>query len=136
MLLFPTEYLALPDEHYVEVIDWRVGAAISGAAIRAAMQCVLDTDLGVLHVHLHPHPGQPQFSPIDRHDLPDIVQSLQHVNRHLIHGALLLSLDAATGVVWLPEQQCGLPVVPRISVVGYPLRIIEGNISANDYDPD
>ncbi len=135
-LLFPTEYLALPDEKYVEVSDWRVGAAISGAAIRGAMQRVLDAHLGALHVHLHPHLGRPRFSLIDRHDLPEIAQSLQHANHRLIHGALLLSLDVATGVLWLPEQEGHAPVVPRVSIVGYPLRIIEGNVNVNDYDPD
>lgn len=125
-LLFPVEYLALPDDLYVEVADPQVGAAISGAAIRSAMQRVLDTDMGALHVHLHAHPGSPLFSRIDWRDLPGMAQSLHNANPYRIHGALLLSTDAITGAVWLSGPLGSAPVVPRVSLVGYPLRIVEG----------
>ncbi len=127
ILLFPVDYLPLQDEQYVDENDPLIGAAISGDALRSAMQRVLDTGMGALHVHMHAHHrGRPRFSPTDWHDLPDIVQSLKNANSRLIHGALLLSQDMATGVLWLPDQDVYKPLVPRVSIVGSPLRICPG----------
>ena len=129
-LLFPTDYMPLQDNQYVDENDPLIGAAISGNAIRGAMQYILNTGMGALHVHMHAHHrGQPYFSSIDWHDLPSIVQSLQNANSQLIHGALLFSQDTATGALWLPEQDLQKPVIPRVSIVSYPLRICTGGAS-------
>lgn len=125
-LLFPVDYVAVPDDQYVDVRKPWVGAAINGDAIRGAMQRVMTTGLGVLHVHLHDHSGQPHFSPTDWHDLPDLARSFQYADPNLIHGALVLSHDAVTGAVWVPNRSSGGPLLPRVSLVGYPLRIFEG----------
>lgn len=124
-LLFPVDYMAVPDDRYVDIHKPRVGAAINGDAIRGAMQRVMTTGLGVLHVHLHDHTGRPHFSPTDWRDLPNLARSFQHANPDLIHGALVLSRDAAAGAVWAPNQSSDQPVLPRIALVGYPLSICE-----------
>lgn len=129
--LFPVDYLVVPDSQYVDARKPWVGAAINGDATRGAMQQVMATGLGALHVHLHDHRGVPRFSPTDWCDLPDFARSFQHADPHLIHGALVLSRDAATGAVWLPNQPLRKPLVPRISIVGFPLRTFEGG-----YDDD
>lgn len=123
-MLFPVDYLSLPDEQYVDEKNLQIGAAIDGAAIRSAMQRVMDTGLGALHVHMHGyHQGKPHFSSTDWHDFPDIVRSFQNANPHLIHGALLLSQDMATGALWFPSQDLHEPQYPRVSIVGSPMRI-------------
>lgn len=127
VLLFPVDYLSLPDEQYIDENDPFVGAAINGDALRSAMQRVLDTGMGGLHVHMHAHhSGRPCFSPTDWHDLPDIVQSLKNANARLIHGALLLSQDMVTGALWLPDQDEHKPIVPCVAIVGSPLRVCPG----------
>src|SRR5205807_791399 len=124
ILLFPVDYLPLQDEHYIDENDPLLGAAISGDALRSAVQCVLDAGMGAFHVHMHAHHrGRPRFSSTDWHDLPDIVQSLRNANPRLIHGALLLSQDMATGALWLPNLDVRKPLVPWVSIVGSPLRI-------------
>lgn len=130
ILVFPVDYLSLPDDQYVDENDPLIGAAISGDALRSAMQRVLDTGMGALHVHMHAHHcGRPRFSSTDWHDLPDIVQSLKNANARLIHGALLLSQNMATGALWLPEPGEYRPLIPRVSIVGSPLRICPGGKS-------
>jgi len=125
-LLFPVEYLPMEDQHYVEAADPGIGAAIRGDAIRGAMQRVMDTGLGALHVHLHAHHGRPRFSPTDLKDLPDLARSLQNADPRPLHGGLVLSHDAATGAVWRLGDRRDRPVAPRVS---YPLRIWEGGAS-------
>lgn len=126
MLLFPVEYLAVPDDQYLEDSDPWIGAAINGDAIRSAMQHVMETHLGALHVHLHDFAGRPHFSPTDWRDIPDLARSFQHADPNRIHGALVLSPDAAAGAVWLPNQPMSQPLQPHIAIVGYPLHKFEG----------
>lgn len=127
--LFPVDYLPVPDNQYVHTT--RVGAAINGGAIRSAMEHVMVTELGALHVHLHDHCGVPRFSRTDWRDLPDLARSFQHANSHLIHGSLVLSSDAAAGAVWLPDGVSREPLLPKIALVGYPLRSFD-NRGRND----
>jgi hypothetical protein len=129
-LLFPVDYMSLQDDQYIDENDPRIGAAINGDAIRSAMQHVLNTEMGALHIHIHTHHrGRPYFSSIDWRALPGIVQSLQNANPQLIHGALLFSQDTVIGALWPPEQDVCNPVIPQVSIVGYPLRICTGEVS-------
>jgi hypothetical protein len=129
-LLFPVDYISLRDDQYIDENDPLIGAAINGDAIRSAMQRVLNTGMGALHVHMHAHHrGQPHFSSIDWRDLPGIMQSLQNANSQIIHGALLFSQDTVTGALWPSERDVRKPVIPRVSIVGYPLRICIGGAS-------
>lgn len=126
--LFPIDYLAVPDDQYIDGLGLWEGAAINGNAIRSAMERVMTMKLSALHVHLHDHPGRPHFSRTDWRDLPDFARTFQHANPTLMHGGIVLSHDAAAGAVWLPNEASGEPVLPRISIVGYTLRI-EGSDS-------
>jgi len=120
--VFLTDYIPVPDECYLE--DSGVGARIDSAAIRMAMQRVLDTGNGVFHVHLHDWNGKPGFSWTDRCEIPPIVESCRRLAVTAAHGMLVLSNDKADCLVWKPSNS--EPVVPdRISVVGHPLRFLE-----------
>jgi len=131
--LFPIDYLAVPDDQYIDGLAQWEGAAINGDAIRSAMERVMTMKLTALHVHLHDHSGRPNFSRTDWRDLPGLARSFQHADPTLMHGGIVLSRDAAAGAVWLPKEASGEPVFPRISIVGYPLRI-EGDESHENGD--
>ncbi|HQU93804.1 MAG TPA: hypothetical protein PLK77_16025 [Pyrinomonadaceae bacterium] len=120
--VFLADYLPVPDDRYIE--DSKVGARIDSAAIRMAMQYVLDNPgKGVFHVHLHDWNGQPGFSATDRREIPPIVESCRNVAANEAHGMLVFSRDKADCTVWWPGS---LPVpANRISVIGHPLRFLE-----------
>jgi hypothetical protein len=121
-LVLVTEYWSVPDDQYVD--DPLSGARINSTAIRNAMQQILDTGRGVLHVHCHDYPGLPEFSPMDRAETPRLVQSFQHVNGNMPHGMLVLSPDSARASVVLPGCR-DLRPVDQISIVGRRLTIIK-----------
>src|SRR5437870_3462700 len=74
-LVLATNYYPIADENYID--DPHSGARINSAAIRDAMQCVLDTGDGLFHVHCHKHRGKPKFSLMDLDETPRIVSSLR-----------------------------------------------------------
>lgn len=119
LVLF-TSYRAVADEHYID--DPRSGARINSAAIRYAMQQVLDTGTGLFHVHFHAHRGKPGFSFMDLDETPRIVASLRVARPDQAHGMLLLSSDHCLAHVWMPgsDEQT---VADKVTIVGYPLRI-------------
>lgn len=118
LLVIGTDYAAVGDDHYIE--DTGVGARIGGQAIRGAMQRVLNTGEGVLHVHRHDHRGRPWFSRVDQVELRRLVPSFQNVGPKAVHGALLLSLTEATALVWPPSHQEPVGVM-RVSLIGQPM---------------
>jgi len=122
-LILISRYSPVADERYVYDLD--VGARIDGAAIRAAMQGVVDSGDGVFHTHLHEWPGRPGFSVIDNRELPKLIPAFQAIGRGQATGLFLLSPDSAIADVWLPgahrPQRAG-----RIAVVGCPLQFIGG----------
>lgn len=89
------------------------------------MQGVLDRREGVFHVHLHEFPGKPHFSWMDRDELPRLIPSFQAVGPSFAHGLFLLSEDKCAAEVWLPGSEKAVEAA-RISIVGYPLQLIEG----------
>jgi hypothetical protein len=119
-LVFPVDYAPVPDEQYIKVANLGIGAEISSASIRAAMQRTMDTSEGVLHVHMHEHCGRPRLSRIDSRELPLLATSFQHACPEAAHGGLLLSKDEAMALIWLPGQTDPIPA-ECISIVGYPL---------------
>ena len=121
LVLF-TDYYPVPDDHYID--DPRSGARINSDAIRDAMQRVLDTGDGLFHVHCHEHRGKPGFSSMDLDETPRIVSSLKVAGPRQAHGMLLLSNDYCIAHVWLPQSTEPL-VADRVSVVGYPLEILD-----------
>lgn len=119
-LVFPVDYAPVPDEQYIKAANLGIGAEISSASIRLAMQRTMDTGEGALHVHMHEHCGRPRFSRIDSSELPLLATSFQHACPGAAHGGLLLSKDDAIALLWLPGQTDPIPA-ERISIVGYPL---------------
>jgi len=122
-LILLTAYSALDDDRYIE--DPHAGARIDSQAIRGAMQGVLDRCEGVFHVHLHDFPGKAHFSWMDRDELPRLIPSFQVVGPRFAHGLFLLSEDECAAEVWLPGSEKAVEAA-RISIVGYPLQLIEG----------
>jgi hypothetical protein len=122
-LILMTGYPPLDDERYLP--DPSVGARIDSAAIRSAMQGVLDRGEGVFHAHLHAWPGKPAFSLTDRAELPRLVSSFQTIGRAHAHGLFLFSDDEACAEVWLPGRKTPLQA-SRINLVGFPMSLIEG----------
>ena len=120
-VVFLTNYHPVSDQNYID--DPSAGARINSDAIREAMQLVLDTRMGLFHVHCHDHRGRPGFSPMDLDETPRVVSSLRVANPHEAHGMLLLSRDECIAHVWMPGSN--EPVFEnRMTIVGYPLRII------------
>jgi hypothetical protein len=122
-IILLTDYSPLADDRYID--DQYSGARIDGTAIRGAMQQVLDRKQGVFHVHMHEFPGYPHFSRMDREELPRLIPSFQAVGPSFAHGLFLLSEDECAAQVWLPGSS--EPTTPtRITIVGFPMKIIEG----------
>ena len=121
MLVLATNYYSVADENYVD--DPYSGARINSAAIREAMQCVLDTGDGLFHVHCHAHRGRPGFSGMDLDETPQIVSSLRVVGPNQAHGMLLLSNDQCIAKVWMPESSEPL-MADGVTIVGYPTTML------------
>jgi hypothetical protein len=122
LVLF-TDYSSLADDRYIN--DPYSGARIDGAAIRGAMQEVIDRRQGVFHVHIHEFPGRPWFSWMDREELPRLIPSFQAVGPAYPHGLFLMSEDECTAEVWMPGSK--QPIEPaQITLVGYPMQIFDG----------
>lgn len=118
LLLLVTEYVPVPDDRYIN--DRRVGARIDSAAIRSVMERALSTREGILHVHRHEHRGPPRFSRVDRSALGKLVPSFHNIGGDAAHGAVVFSLDASAGMVWMTKE--GPPrKVTKVSIVGYPI---------------
>jgi hypothetical protein len=119
-LLLMTSYDSVADDCYVQ--DARVGARINSTAIRAAMQRALTTGEVVLHVHVHDHRGVPGFSWVDERELARLVPSFARVAPNVPHGALVLSRDRGSAMVWMPSAAAPQRT-ENISVVGYPMAL-------------
>lgn len=117
-------YRPVADEDYLRADD--VGAMMGPAAIRKAMQWALTDRVGLFHVHTHGGRGLPSFSGIDVREQAKFIPSFFHVAARCLHGALVLSNDAARGRAWLSSsgQQT---IVHEFVEVGPPLRIWRGS---------
>ncbi len=120
-IILMTRYRPVSDADYL--VDPSVGARISGDAIRTAMQIVVDSGEGVFHTHLHEWRGRPEFSRIDRKELPRFIPAFQAVGPRQATGLFLLSADSAIADVWLPGT-CSPERSERITVVGYPFHLL------------
>jgi len=117
------DFHPVADSDYLR--DHSVGAMMGPAAIRKALQVALSSEVGMFHVHIHGHRGKPWFSGVDLHETAKFVPDFWHVRPHLVHGAIVLSLDSAAGLCWHPQSP--KPVVfSRFSVVGAPMRAWRG----------
>lgn len=117
------------DFHPVDGADYlrdrSVGAMMGPTAIRKALQVALSKEVGMFHVHIHGHRGRPWFSDIDLRETAKFVPDFWHVRPHLVHGAIVLSLDSAAGLCWHPQSP--EPVIfSKFSVVGGADAVLEG----------
>ena len=121
LLLF-TDYMSVPDNYYLNDPD--VGARISGDAIRAVMQRILNTKEGAFHVHMHHYfPNfSLGFSRVDQQGIGRMIQSFQAAGPTLPHGAFLYDSKRYLADVLMP---CGKQFIraKKITVVGFPTQI-------------
>jgi molybdopterin/thiamine biosynthesis adenylyltransferase len=124
LVIVGADYTSLHDDEYVP--SRGAGTRIGGGAIRRALETATQSKRGVFHVHLHPHDGDPRFSPTDRTEQPRFVDSLRVVAPTVPHGMIVLSRTSASAWIWISGSP--KPVVPRrLTMVGYPLVV-------HDYD--
>lgn len=117
ILILCEKYMPVADENYM--FDRNVGARINSAAIREAMQAVLEAKFCCFHVHLHNHKGYPHPSGTDTKSLPAVISSFISVGQAQPHGIMILSADSFyVDITWKDTS-----VSPTlISVVGYPMK--------------
>lgn len=111
--------------HPVEDLDYidkpSVGACIGPRAFRKILQHAYGSPCTILHVHRHDHRGVPGFSRTDSLSMREFVPGFFNACRSRAHGALVLSLDAAAGALWLDATSD--PVnVDSFQVLGRPIR--------------
>jgi hypothetical protein len=117
-IILLTGYSPVADDYYID--DPKSGARIDSNAIRTAMETILHEDVGLFHVHLHDLPGLPALGRMDRREIPQLVQTFRATGPQFPHGIFLLSEDAFSSWVWLPDHK--EPLTPdRSTVVGMPL---------------
>src|SRR5262249_32753140 len=119
-LVLVTGWWSIPDNEYID--DPCSGARIGTAAIRHAMQTIIDVGRGVIHVHLHDLAGAADFGEMDRAEIPRLVKSFQHVDGDLAHGMLVLSPDGARALMKTPSAD-ELRLVDQITIVGWPITV-------------
>lgn len=120
MLALASDFWPVPDDQYID--DPRSGARINGAAIRTAMQRVLDSRVGILHVHLHDLKGIPRFGAMDKAEIPRLVDSLRGTDPNQVHGMLVLSHDSAEA--WLAFPGSELQPAHKVVMVGRSMTLV------------
>jgi hypothetical protein len=120
LLLLACEYHPVADEDYVP--DPNVGAMMSETAVRKAMQIAWRSKCSMIHVHLHDHVGMPGFGHLDRKENGRFMPEFFNVQPLLPHAAIVLSHNAAAGLVWT-ERGPGPVPFDEIVEVGHPIRI-------------
>jgi hypothetical protein len=103
VLVVAHSYRPVSDEDYLR--DTRFGAMIGAEAIRKAMEFGLVEGASIFHVHTHGGTGIPGFSFIDRQENAKFVPDFLKVAPQNIHGAVVLSGDAATGLYWATSNK-------------------------------
>ncbi len=123
-LLLGHTYRAVKDSQYLP--DPSVGAKFDSSAIREAMQFALTEAASILHVHLHDHAGQPRMSPIDSREMQSLMPCFVNLCPARIHGALVLSRDAAVARVWgVSLRPDGTPL-KKITSIGSRIQFLAG----------
>lgn len=99
LILIAEEYHSVRDEDYL--LDHSVGAMMGQEALRRALNIALLAPVGMIHVHIHGHRGQPRFSRVDLREQLKFVPDFFKIRPQMPHGALVLSHDCARGRIWL-----------------------------------
>jgi|SRR6266568_5493256 len=93
-----------------------MGALLGSAAFRKILQYGYAHCVSIFHVHRHDHQGLPEFSKVDVQESAKYVPDFFKVRPNQPHGAIVLSHDSATGLIWpsrigKPEAIDGFVVV-------------------------
>jgi hypothetical protein len=102
LLLTVRDFTPVADEDYE--IDRKVGAKIGSAAMRKAVQSAYRPAATLLHVHTHGGRGKPAFSSVDLNSAKHFVPGFFETAPRMPHGLLVLSNDAAHGILWLAND--------------------------------
>lgn len=102
LLLLVRDYTPVADEDYE--IDPNVGAKIGSAAMRKAVQSAYRPAAALLHVHTHGGRGKPGFSGVDLKSAMAFVPGFFETTPRMPHGLLVLSDNAAHGLLWLANN--------------------------------
>lgn len=86
-----TEYRALPNDGYVELVSAPVSFDVRW--FMAEAERAASVNAGVFLVHLHDHYGMPWFSPIDMRTNREVLLPISCIDHALPTGALVLSRD-------------------------------------------
>lgn len=114
-----TGYHKVDDSDYIR--DKSVGAKINGNAIRRAMERIIISGMGCLHVHLHDHTGNPSPSFTDLESLPDLSEAFWNTNPDAPSGYIIVSQDSFYSEIGI-GQEFKLAKVDQMSVIGYPMK--------------
>lgn len=114
----------LDDDDYLR--DRTVGAMMGPGALRKAMQIALNREVCMVHVHIHGHKGEPWLSKVDLRETAKFVPDFWHVRPHLVHGAIVLSVDSCAGLCWHPQYSEPLRFTD-FSIVGAPTSVIRSS---------
>lgn len=119
VLILARAYQPVQDNNYLP--DTSVGAMMGPEAIRKALQWAMQTGAALFHVHTHGGRGLPGFSGIDLRENAKFVPDFCKVAPQCVHGAIVLSDNAARGQVWLGRQRY-YGLIEHFTEVGTPLR--------------
>jgi hypothetical protein len=119
VLVLAHEYRPVEDGDYLP--DRTVGAMMGPEAIRKALQWAMGSRVALFHVHSHGGHGVPWFSGVDLRENAKFIPDFFKVAPQCVHGAIVLTTDAANGQVWLDRRQ-SYRVIDEFSVTGVPLK--------------
>jgi hypothetical protein len=118
VLALARAYRPVADQDYVR--DPSVGAMIGPDGLRKALQWAMETGAALFHVHTHGGRGLPEFSTVDLRENPKFVPDFCKVAPQSIHGAIVLSDNAARGQVWIARDRPHT-FIERFTQVGTPI---------------
>jgi len=99
IIVLAREYRPVRDEDYLP--DHSVGAMMGREAIRCALEWAMQQGHAMFHVHTHGGRGVPNFSGVDIRENRKFIPDFFKVTPKGVHGAIVLSGDAARGQSWL-----------------------------------
>lgn len=116
-----TGYHSVDDMDYINDPD--VGAKINGNAIRKAMQRMIPSRMGCLHVHIHDHLGKPRASCTDLKSLPELSASFCNMNPEAASGYIIFSRNSFYSEISIGSEFMAFQI-NQMSIVGYPMSFV------------
>jgi hypothetical protein len=123
LLILAYSFLQVTDDSYVD--DHRFGALLGPKGFSTAFGFAYRNEVGMFHVHLHHHQGQPGFSGTDNHEMSKYVPDFFNVRPQHPHGALVFSFNSITGKCWISQNSGGISV-SDFYIVGAPVKQSKG----------